>query len=281
MLLDLLQNLHIVPLLGVTIALVVGFSWIVLAVVRIVLHHRAGLPDWLMVKDVMVTVTSAMFALMMAFTAAGIWNDTLQARNAVQREAQALENVLALATGFPDEVTKRIRDDIGNYSRLVAERDWPAMGHKLNLDNPAFVGTDRILVDLIDHVAAEAEKGSPPPVAMPALNQLFEARSARLTRLTLADSGVSSAQWIAMIVLFAGALMLTVIVHNHNLAGQIAAMHIYALASAAAFFVVLAHDRPFSGDVAIQPTPILQLYAKATAGPIPATGLAGSAAPAR
>lgn len=272
--LDYLQNLHIVPLFVVTVALTVGFAWLLLLLSRVVLHHRAGVPDWLHVKDVAVTVVSAMFALMMAFTAAGIWNDTIQARNAVQREAQALENVLALASGFPDEVTKRIRDDIRDYAHLVAQRDWPAMGHKFGMDDPAFRGTDRLLVDLIDHVAAEAEKGSPPPVAMPTLNQLFEARSARLTRLTLADSGVSTAQWIAMILLYAGATLLIVIVHNHNFPGQLVAMHIYALASAAAFFVVLAHDRPFSGDVAIPPTPILQLAAKATADA--PSGIAGS-----
>ena len=276
MLLDLIQNLPLLPLMAATTGLALLICWLTLAIVRVCLRHRAGKPD-VLVKDVMLTVVSAMFALMMAFTAAGIWNDTLQARNAVQREAQALENVLALAVGFPDEVTKRIRADIAIYARLVIDRDWPAMRHKLNMDNPAFTGTDRILVELVDHVSAEVEKGSPPPVALPTLNQLFEARSARLTRLTLADSGVSTAQWIAMLVLFMAALGLCAIVHTHNFSGQLVATHLYTLASAAAFFVVLAHDRPFSGDVAIQPTPIQHLFAKATGEANPASGVAGSA----
>jgi hypothetical protein len=40
---------------------------------------------------------------MVAFSASGIWNDWLQTRNAVQREALALENVLALAEGLSSE----------------------------------------------------------------------------------------------------------------------------------------------------------------------------------
>ena len=49
----------------------------------------------------MISVISAIFALMVAFSAAGIWNDTLQARSAVQREANALENALGVSTDCP------------------------------------------------------------------------------------------------------------------------------------------------------------------------------------
>jgi hypothetical protein len=279
MFLDLVQNLSLLPIFAASVALTLLLTWATLFAVRRFWRRWAEAGEPATVKDVLVTVTSAMFALMMAFTAAGIWNDTLQARNAVQREAQALENVLALATGFPEDVTKRVRDDIRSYSRLVVERDWPAMGHKLNMDDKAFVGTDRVLVDLIDLVAAEAEKGSPSPVALTALNQLFEARSARLLRLTLSDSGVSNAQWISMVLLFACALVLTAIVHNQNHRGQLIATHLYALASAAAFFVVLAHDRPFAGGIAIKPTPLLLLAAKTDAAGGPTSGIAGMPAP--
>jgi hypothetical protein len=48
------------------------------------------------IRDTLIDSVSAMFALMMAFSAAGIWNDTSQANTAVQRESNALENVLAL-----------------------------------------------------------------------------------------------------------------------------------------------------------------------------------------
>jgi hypothetical protein len=43
-------------------------------------------------------------------------------------------------------------------------------------------------------------------------------------------------------------------------------MNLCALAGAVAFFVVLAHDRPFVGVISVSPRPLLQLAAKADAG---------------
>jgi len=43
-------------------------------------------------------------------------------------------------------------------------------------------------------------------------------------------------------------------------------MHLCTLACAAAFFVILAHDRPFVGVISVSPRPLLQLAAKADAG---------------
>lgn len=265
-LLDFIQNLPLPTIFVVTFAGAILLGLATVAIVRLCIagfSHDANEP--VPVRDGLVGVVSAMFALTIAFTAAGIWNDSLQARNAVQRETQALENVLALSTGFSDEVTKKIRDHIRSYATLVVDRDWKAMKHTRRMDDPAFVGTDRLLVDLIDLVAAEAEKGSAPPVAITTVNQLFEARSARLARLTLAESSVSVVQWVAMLLLFLCAMTLTAIVHNHHRGGQVVATLIYAIAGAAAFFVVLAHDRPFTGDISVHPTPLLKLGADAAA----------------
>ncbi|MFC5419368.1 hypothetical protein ACFPOB_07305 [Bosea eneae] len=40
---------------------------------------------------------------------------------------------------------------------------------------------------------------------------------------------------------------------------QIVAAHLYVLVVSAAYFVILAHDRPFIGRISIQPTAFQQL----------------------
>src|SRR5262245_60560676 len=97
--LDFLQNLPLPSLLAATVLLSFLLCWVIFVLVRLGfrvfgLASAKSLP----IHD-MVMVTSLMFALMLSFSAAGIWNDWVQARGAVQREALALENVLALADG--------------------------------------------------------------------------------------------------------------------------------------------------------------------------------------
>jgi hypothetical protein len=49
------------------------------------------------------------------------------------------------------------------------------------------------------------------------------------------------------------------ICHNHNFAMQVLAMNFYTLAASAAFFVIMAHDRPFVGALAVSPSAFLHL----------------------
>jgi positive regulator of sigma E activity len=48
-------------------------------------------------------------------------------------------------------------------------------------------------------------------------------------------------------------LLAIVICNSHSFRLQIVAAHIYVFVASAAFFVILAHDRPFIGQVSIQP----------------------------
>src|SRR5262249_31014059 len=79
------------------------------------------------IRDALISSLSAMFALMVAFSAAGIWSDAIQARGAVQREANSIENVVAIASSFPEEFREEVHREILRYARRAVQRDWPAM----------------------------------------------------------------------------------------------------------------------------------------------------------
>src|SRR5262245_33224898 len=98
--LDFLQNLPLPTLLAATVLFALLLCWVILVLVRLGLRAAgSGSAKSLPIQD-MVMVTSLMFALMLSFAAAGIWNDWAQARGAVHRAALALANVLALADGL-------------------------------------------------------------------------------------------------------------------------------------------------------------------------------------
>jgi len=264
--LDFLQNLPLPSLLAATVLLSVLLCWVIFVLVRLGfrvfgLASAKSLP----IHD-MVMVTSLMFALMLSFSAAGIWNDWVQARGAVQREALALENVLALADGLSPERAAKVRAGVLAYARAAAEQEWPAMAEQIDMDDPLYDVSDRALVGVIAELSREVATPVSSATAMALLPQIFEARAARLARLTLASAGLSGVQWFVLVALMAGMLVAVALVYNDNAGTQAVAMNLCALACASAFFVILAHDRPFVGVISVSPRPLLQLAAKADAG---------------
>lgn len=213
-------------------------------------------------RESTITATSAIFALMIAFSAAGIWNDAIQARTAVQREANALENIRSLAESLPADLRESTMAAVQSYVRAVVEQDWPAMARRVEMEDAVYTRSETILVGLIDMIARELAKPAPLPGAGPLIGQIVEARSARLERITLASAGVSGAQWVAIVLIAAAAITGVAIGHNHDIKIQIPAMTIYVVAVSAAFFVILAHDRPFVGKIAVSAAPIAYLIGR-------------------
>lgn len=261
-LLDFLQNLPLAAMFLVALAIGFALCVVILSVVRVAVRMSGLNPVvQLPVRDTIIGAVSTIFALMMAFSAAGIWNDTLLANSAVQREANAIENALALARGLPADLTEKIRDGVVRYSRLVVERDWPAMARRTGVNSPAYEESDRELIGLINVLAREPERTASLPTIAPLLGQIAEARNARLARLTLANAGVSVAQWLAMVLIASTALTAVALCHNHHFGMQVVAMGLYTLVASSAFFVILAHDRPFVGVISVSPAPIQHLAA--------------------
>jgi hypothetical protein len=263
--LDFLQGLPIPILLAATLCLAVVLSLVIAVLVRLSVRLSGVDPAKPLPIQDLVPVTSIFFALMVAFSASGIWNDWLQARNAVQREALALENVLALAEGLSADRAAKVKAGVIAYAKAAAEHEWPAMARQADMDDPLYAVSDPILVGLIAEVSREDVTRGSSPISAILLPQLFEVRGARLARLTLAHSGLSGVQWFALIILAASALVVTALVHNNEPGRQALAMSLYAVAAAATFFVILAHDRPFVGVISVSAKPLLQVAAKANA----------------
>src|SRR5215510_3356159 len=71
---------------------------------------------------------SVVFALLVGFLAAQVWNDGQAANATVNREASALRAIVLLAATFPGESEQRLRDLVGRHIQDVVNNDWPAMG---------------------------------------------------------------------------------------------------------------------------------------------------------
>jgi lysylphosphatidylglycerol synthetase-like protein (DUF2156 family) len=208
------QNLPLPSLLAVTVLLSLLLGWAILVLARLAVRVSGLDPAKPVPIHDLVRVTSLMFALMLSFSAAGIWNDWVQARGVVQREALALENVLALADGLSPERAAKVKAGVIAYARGAAEHEWPAMAQQVNMDDPLYAISDRALVSLIAELSREAVTPGSSVVSMMLLPQVFEARGARLARLTLSSAGLSGVQWFALLALMAGMLVGVALVYN-------------------------------------------------------------------
>ncbi|TGR95014.1 hypothetical protein EN852_037400, partial [Mesorhizobium sp. M2E.F.Ca.ET.209.01.1.1] len=62
------------------------------------------------------------------------------------------------------------------------------------------------------------------------------------------------------------ALLAIAVVHSENRMASAIALGSFATGVAASVLLILAHDRPFTGEIAVSPQPLLQVMPEAKAG---------------
>jgi Protein of unknown function (DUF4239) len=257
--LEYFEPLPLSQLFFATLACVAVAGVAVLLIVRLAVRLIGLDPRQpILIRDAVIASLSAIFALMVAFSAAGIWNDAIQARAAVQREANAIENVTALSSHYPAELREEVNAAMLRYGRRVIENDWPAMQHRAGVNEPLYLRGNGPIVQLIDQIAAARREQPTLPFADLLISQLMDLRSARLQREVIARGGVTEAQWVALVTIAIMAMFAIAVAHNHAFRLQTVAIGAYVVGVSAALFVILAHDRPFVGHSAVRPLPIEQ-----------------------
>jgi hypothetical protein len=211
--------------------------------------------------NILVTLLSVLFTMLVAFSAAGIWNDQVQARAVMQREANAMENIFALASSYPTELREEVYNELIRHGRRILDSDWPAMQQQQRPDvnENLYDRSNNPLVALIARVATEAARGTQRlPLSDLMVGQVLELQSARLQREMIARGGISSAQWLAMLLIAIAALTVIMLSQDRQFSMRLRMAGIYAAAVSVAFVVILAHDRPFAGASGVMPIPIEQ-----------------------
>ena len=88
---------------------------------------------------------------------------------------------------------------------------------------------------------------------------LETALDARRQRIIISQSQVNLLKWSCLFMQAVCALVAIAMVHSDNRLASIIAMGIFATGVAASMLLILAHDRPFTGEISIKPDPLLQV----------------------
>jgi hypothetical protein len=200
------------------------------------------------------------FALLVGFLAAQVWNDADRATTAVNREASALRAVTLLAHEFPGDAEARLRSTIRGYVQHAVSEEWPAMARRnatLAIAPAGLVEALRTTLSLTPQregqVAAQREM----------LASIENALDARRQRIILSRSSVNWVKWAVLLVQGALTLIAIAMIHSDNRVANRIIMTIFATGVGVAVILIAAHSRPFTGEISVSPSVLLQIMPEA------------------
>ena len=251
--------LHGLPVFWMTI-LVFGFTYLVTAGIYAVIKvfavgERAR--SFKTVTPGLLSPLGVIFGLFIAFTAAQVWADGEKARAEIDREASALRGAAILATNFPEEFQVQLRELIRRYIAEVVAQEWPMMAQgtaNLRTITPGAL-TEALQATLALNPSHEGQKTAQRDIAT-----AFEtALDARRQRIIISESQVNLLKWACLFIQAVCALVAIAMIHSDNRLASILALGVFATGVAASTLLILAHDRPFTGEISIKPDPLLQV----------------------
>jgi hypothetical protein len=262
---DWLLNLPILAMGAIILGLIfLGTAVIYRVVQSLAVGERAR--AFKAISPGMLPPLSVVFALLVGFLAAQVWSDNDRASTAVNREASALRAAVLVAAAFPGEPETRLHELVRGYIQEAATREWPAMARR---DVTLTIAPPRLAEALRLALALPANTPGQLAAQRELVGSLETAFDARRQRIILSRSSVNWVKW-TVLLLQAGLMLIAIaMVHCDNRFSNKIILGIFATSVGLAVLLIAAHSRPFTGEIAVTPTYLLQV--------MPETGMASAA----
>jgi len=202
-----------------------------------------------------------MFALLVGFLAAQVWNDADRANSAVNREASALRAVVLLANGLSNDVEARLRELVRLHIEDAVNQEWPAMGR--GAATLALVPA-RLQEALHFALKLNPQGGGEAAAQREIVASLQGALEARRQRVILSESSLNWVKWVALLVEACLTLVTIAMVHSDNRRANRIILTIFATAAGVSIALIAAHSHPFVGEVSVSPSVLLQVMPEAS-----------------
>ncbi len=250
--------LHELPIVWMVLVVFGGISLatavIHLAVIGLAAGERAR--SFKAVSPGMLPPLGILFALFIAFTASQVWGDSDRANTAVLREASALRTAVILAADFPGEPEAHMRSLIRKHIEQAVSQDWPMMARH----NATLTIIPQPLAEAMQLTLALTPSNRGQEIAQRGIDAALEsALDARRQRITVSLSQVNLTKWSCLLVQAMCMLLAIAMVHSDNRGAAAIAMGLFASGVAVSILLILAHDRPFTGQISVGPAPLLQV----------------------
>jgi hypothetical protein len=212
------------------------------------------------VSSSMLPVLGIIFGLFVAFTAAQVWNDNDHASATVNREASALRSAIVFAAVFPGEGETKLDGFIRDYIRETTTVEWPLMAHR----SASLRAPPRQLIEALQFELSLPTNLPGQQTAQHEITSALEnALDARRQRIIVSFAEVNLVKWLSLYLQAVCVMLAIALVHCDDRLASLTAIGLFATGAAAAVLLIAAHDRPFIGQLAITPDPLLQIMPNA------------------
>lgn len=189
------------------------------------------------------------YAVILAFAIVAVWDKFNEAETLVLKEAGAAATLYRISAA--DEPNARAtRAALDNYLTAVLEDDWPKMA-KSQEGQEATRALNQLYA-----AAMQLGETKRQAVGVEIMSELAAITEARRGRLHHAMGVVPPALWLMLLFSAAMTIAFTFFFGLENLKAQVTMTGGLASVVFLGLFVIVSYDRPFTGEVFVEPHPI-------------------------
>ena len=199
------------------------------------------------VTGIMVQLIGVVYAVLLAFIAVATWETLSSSTNVVQQEAGYVDNLYRDSQGFPEDFARTVRQLVREYADTVIKTEWP---EQRSGDTPTdgWQPLDRLHLQLVTFRPANQGEAVVQAEFLRALNELYQARTARLTAVS---GHVPTVIW--WIIVLGGALAVgsTFFFGFQKLWVHLVLVGLFSASLMLVIVMIVALDWPFRGEVSV------------------------------
>jgi ABC-type multidrug transport system fused ATPase/permease subunit len=238
-------------------------SLVVLAIGGLLLVRRTVLPRLsIRVEDSefsgsMLQAVMVFYGLAVALIAVSVFDTYSGVSAIVSREASELGALYRDASSYPEPTRQELQAELRDYARYVIDTAWPAQRTgEVALQGVAML--NRFQATMTEFEPATEGQRALHAEALRAYNQLVEARSERINAAL--NTGLPGVLWVVILAGAAIGLSATFFFKVDDVRLHGVMVGLLAAFIGLVIFMILAFDRPFRGDLALDADPYQQVY---------------------
>jgi hypothetical protein len=159
---------------------------------------------------------------------------------------------------------QQLRALIHRYIEEAAGQEWPMMAHR----SATLQAIPGALSEALQLTLALTPITLGQQIVQREITAALEnAFDARRQRIIISQSQVNSVKWSTLYLQAICALVAIAMVHSDNRLASLIAIGVFATGLAASVLLIAAHDRPFTGQLSVQPDALLQVMPEAEPNP--------------
>ena len=235
----------------ILVAFTIAISILFIVINKIFIFRKLRYKDNTTISSIS-AVIGIIYGVLVGFLCLYLIMNQDHASQAVQNEANALENIFLQSTWMKQPYRDELHQDLLNYIDEVVNTEWVAMNHlkKIGLNG------DKIILKILDDVKKfEPQSKSEYIVFENMSRSINELSNARHQRILLSYTMLAPELWEVIIL---GTILIIAINYAFrvNLYLHIFGTFTFAIMAASMLFLLVTLDTPFEGELAVTPDSI-------------------------